>query len=512
MKYLSFLFIAALLGFSVPVHAQTVSYSDYENDDGRDINFEIIGKMKGNFLVYKNLRWKHKLSIFDKDMNTKEIIMLDFLPEKTLNVDFIAYPDFFYMIYQYQKRNIVHCMGIKMDGDGHKLSEPVELDTTQISLFAENKIYSTINSEDKQKIMVFKIQKKNEKIHLVTLLFDQQLQLIKKSRMNMEFNDRRENYGDFLLDNEGTLAVTLATQPVNRDYSNELTLITKSPLSDSLAFHTVDLQKNYVNEVKLKIDNLNKRYLINAFFFRKNRGTADGMLSWCWNAAHADQDFSSFLEFSDSLRAESRTDGHLRDAFNEFVIRQVVVKKDGGFLLLTEDFSSQTSSANNNLNTFSPYNRYNSFYNPYTIYPNSYYSYNPYYNNYYRPYNSFANQQSTRYFYANIVLMSLNKDGKPEWTRVLHKDQMDDNDDNFLSYSTMISGGEIHFLYNLDRKNQVIADESITPEGINKRNATLKSQEKGYQFMPRLSKQVGANQLLIPCLYRAYICFAKVDL
>ena len=512
MKCVSFYLCAVLFLASFSVSGQTVSYSDYENEDGRDINFEIIGKMKGNFLVYKNLRWKHKLSIFDKDMNTKAIIMLDFLPEKTLNVDFVTYPDFFYMIYQYQKRNIVHCMCVKMDGDGLKLSDPVELDTTQISLFAENKIYSTINSEDKQKLMVFKIQKKNEKVHLVTLLFDQQLQLIKKSRLTMEFNDRRENFGDFQLDNEGNLIVTLATQPVNRDYSNELTLITKSPLTDSLVFHAVDIQKNYVNEVKLKIDNLNKRFLVNAFFYKKNRGTADGMFSWCWNAALGAMDFSTFQDFSDSLRAESRTDGHLRDAFNEFGIRQVVVRKDGGFLLLTEDYSSQTSNANNNPYTYNPYNRYNSFYNPYTIYPNSYYSYNPYYNNYYRPYNSFANQQSTRYYYANIVIMSMNKDGKPEWTRVLHKDQMDDNDDNFLSYSTMISGGQIHFLYNLDRKNQVIADESVAPDGTNKRNATLKSQEKGYQFMPRLSKQVGANELLIPCLYRAYICFAKVDL
>ena len=506
MKYFLLFLLNGLIILPFSISAQQVAYSDYEKEDSRDINFEIIGKMNGNFLVYKNIRWKHKLAIFDNDMKTKEIVDLDFLPDKTLNVDFVTYPDFFYMIYQYQKKSIVHCMGVKMDGEGKKLAEPVELDTTQISIFSDNKIYSTINSEDKQKIMVFKIQKKNEKMHLVTLLFDNQLQLLRKSRMTMAYNDRRDNYGDILLDNEGNLVTTLATEPMNRDYSNVLTLITKAPLQDSLAFHNINLDKFYVDDVKLKIDNLNKRYLINSFFYKKNQGSVEGLFSYSWDKLKGQGYMSGLTGFSDSLRSEARTDGRLRFAFDEFLIRQVIVKKDGGFLLTAEDFSSQTSSNYNN-----GINRSNYFNSPYSMYPNSYYSYNPYYNGYYRPLSSFGNQ-STRFFYANIVVLSMNKNGTIDWTKVIHKDQVDDNDDNFLSYSTMNSGGEIHFLFSIDKRNQIISDESISPDGTEKRNPTLKSQEKGYQFMTKLGKQVGARQLLIPCNYRGYICFAKVDL
>lgn len=76
----------------------------------------------------------------------------------------------------------------------------------------------------------------------------------------------------------------------------------------------------------------------------------------------------------------------------------------------------------------------------------------------------------------------------------------------------MNKGGQIHFLFNNDKnRNQIIANHSITPAGQVTRNATLKSQERGYEFMTRLSKQVGASQLIIPCTYRGYICFAKVD-
>ena len=130
----------------------------------------------------------------------------------------------------------------------------------------------------------------------------------------------------------------------------------------------------------------------------------------------------------------------------------------------------------------------------------------------YRPLNSFGSQ-STRYYYANILILSLDKTGKIDWSQVIHKDQFDDDNDNFLSYSTINSGGEIHFLFNDDKnKNQIIANHSISPAGVLTRNPTLKSQERGYEFMPRLSKQVSATQLIIPCVYRGYICFAKVDL
>lgn len=44
-----------------------------------------------------------------------------------------------------------------------------------------------------------------------------------------------------------------------------------------------------------------------------------------------------------------------------------------------------------------------------------------------------------------------------------------------------------------------------------KRYATLKSYEAGYEFMPKLSKQVGVRQVIMPCIYRGSIAFAKID-
>ncbi len=502
-----FIFATGLIFFlPFSISAQQITYSEYNKEDRDDNNnnYEIIGKMNSNIIVYKNIKWKHKLVLFDNEMKIKETVNLDFVPEKTLNVDFIAYPDFFYMIYQYHKNSILYCMGIKMDGNGKKMTEPFQMDTTQLPLFSDNKIYSTICSEDKKKIMVFKIQKKYEQFNIVTLLFNDQLQLINKTRQTMPFDERRDNFGEFLLDNDGNFVFTLDKQSGLRENSNQLQVVIKKPLFENFIYHEINLDKKYIDEVKLKIDNLNNRYIINSFYNLKSRGSIEGLFSCSWDKITEKQNPSAFNGFDNTFRAEAHTDGLLRYTFDNFFIRQVIARKDGGFLLTAEDFTSQADGNNNT------WNRWDYFNNPSSFSSNSYYSYNPYYG-YYRPSNTFSNYKSTRYYYANILVLSVGENGQAEWGKVIHKDQNDDDNEDFLSFSTMNSGGEVHLLFNMDKKNQVMSDQSISADGTIKRNATLKSQEKGYEFKTRLGKQVGAKQLIVPCVFHGNICFAKID-
>ncbi|MDQ2751449.1 MAG: hypothetical protein M3R72_00320, partial [Bacteroidota bacterium] len=101
---------------------------------------------------------------------------------------------------------------------------------------------------------------------------------------------------------------------------------------------------------------------------------------------------------------------------------------------------------------------------------------------------------------------------KLSWSSVIHKSQYDDNTDDFIGYTTMNTSNEVHFLYNqTERKNVLLSDQTVTPDGKVEQQPTLKNLDRGYEFMPRLGKQVAAKQMVIPCTYRNYICFAKVD-
>jgi len=500
MKFRSLLFLALILPL-VSI-CQQISYSEPEREDGRTLDFDIIGKVGGNFLVYKNIRNHYAVSVYDNDMILKERVELDFMPDKTLNADFVAYPDFAYVIYQYQKRNILHCMAVKIDGNGKKMGEPVGLDTTQISIFADNKIYNMVNSEDKQKIMIFKIQKKYDKFYFKTVLLNSQLQQLHTSRMQLPYDDRSDVYSDFYLDNENNFIFAKSIKGGSRELISKLVLYTKAPLSDQLNENELPLNKRYLDEVSVKVDNINKRYILNSFFYNQKRGNIDGLYTAIWDKQANHLLAYNMVEFNDTMKREAKTEGSIKFAYNDFFIRNIVLKKDGGFILSAEDFTSQSR--------VNPWNRMDYLYNYPYISSYDYYLYSrSNYGYFFRPGN---NSSLNSYYYNNIAIMDIDKDGKLVWSNVIHKDQFDDGDDNFLSYQIINAGGELHFLFNeLERRNQLIADQSIDPNGKLTRNPTLKSLDKGYQFMPRFAKQVSSKQIIVPCMYRNYICFAKID-
>ena len=501
----SFIFFIFLL-FILPqkITAQEIMYADFNNEDNRDINFEILGKMNDSYIIYKNIRGKHILAVYDNDMHIKKSVFLRFIPDKTFNIDFISYPDHFYMIYQYQKNNVVYCKGVKLDAAGNKLTDPVALDTTRIGILADNKIYNTIYSQDKQRIMIYKIPRKNQQITIATKLFDSGLNMLDSTRFVAPYDERTDIYSDLQLDNEGNFIYTKETKGALRTNIASLDIICRRPgVKDSRTL-SIDLKNNHIDEAIIKIDNLNKHYIFNSFFYSQQPTNIKGLFTTVINAVSMDNLKSVFNVFPDSIRAKVNSDGQYKTAFDNFFIRQTIVKKDGGFILTTEDYSSQTRSNTNN-----SWNRSNYLYNsPYSS--SDYYLANPGYD-YYRPSSNFNNFQDVRYYYDNILILSLNSNLEMQWNTIIPKSQSDDENDNFLSFSIMNVGAEIHFLYNESGKRQIISNQSILPNGELKRYPTLKSREAGYEFMPRHAKQVGYREVIIPCIYRANIAFAKVN-
>lgn len=503
MKHIFLFLFSGLL--SLPAFAQQITYSQPESNDVRALNFEIIGKIDGNFLVYKNIRNNNAISVYDNSMKLKDRIDLRFMPDKTLNVDFVAYPNFAWLIYQYQKRNILHCMAVKINGDGKLLTDPVELDTTSLAFSADNKIYSTVYSEDKSKIMIYKIQKRNDRYNFTTLLFNvnESLDLLHQSRIETSYQDKKDIFSDFFIDNSGNFVFTRGNESSSRDYIQQLDLITKEPQSDSFNVHKLALNDKYLDEIKLKVDNVNNQYIINSLYYTKKRGNVEGLYTAVWNEGNKMIISENFAEINDSLKTMAKTDGVNRTALNDFFIRDIILKKDGSFILMAEDYYTQSRSM--------PWNRYDYLYG----YP----SFSPYYYNYYSPYSYggynnrfFNNNSQSRFYYNNVLVLNLDKTGRLEWGNVIQKSQFDDVNDNALSYAIMLTGSQIHFLFNeLERRNQLISDQSISGSGKITRNPPLRSLDKGYEFMPRYAKQVSATQIIVPCNYRNYICFAKIE-
>jgi hypothetical protein len=206
--------------------------------------------------------------------------------------------------------------------------------------------------------------------------------------------------------------------------------------------------------------------------------------------------------FPETLREQAKSSqDNLKSAFNNYHMGKVIVKRDGGYLTISE--IAYTSSRGNT------FNRWDYMGNPYGPGFYSPYYYSPYYN----PWNrNYGGGLANRYYSENIMVLSFDKDGNMQWSQVIPKSQFDDESDLLISHGMMNTGGELHFLFNLyERRTMMLNDQSISPEGKVTRYPTLRNLDKGYDFMARHARQVAGDEIIIPCMYRNNsLAFAKV--
>lgn len=503
IRYSFFAVLFAIL--SLPAMAQKIVYSEVDEDDSRRMRFEVIGKVSGNFLVYKNTRSKNYISVFNNEMEQTAKEEQDYIPDdRLINIDFFPYPDHIYLVYQFQKKNVVYCEAVKVDGNGKRVSDIMHLDTAHIGFGSNNKVFTAISSEDKSKLMIFKINTKNkERFMVTTLLYDNSLNLLKRTPFVIEMEESKDFLSEFNIDNDGDLVFAKATRNNNETIINSR-LLYKEAISDSILSVSTQPEKLFLDELHIKVDNVNKRYFLTSFYYPKKRGDIEGLYFYVFDKNSKQPILQNSVMLKEDLRQEAKgNNSNAKTAFNDYFIRNIIIKRDGGFVINTESY--YTTSRGNQ------WNRFNYLYGmPLSSY--DYYTLNsPYYNSWYWR-DRFNNRYNVRYNADNITILSFTKDGSLEWSNVIHKEQFDDDSEDRISYQTVNTGGQIHYVFNMDEKRALLLNDfTLSPEGQVVRNPTLKNLDKGYEFMPKYGKQVSSYQLIVPCFYRNNICFAKVE-
>jgi hypothetical protein len=253
---------------------------------------------------------------------------------------------------------------------------------------------------------------------------------------------------------------------------------------------------------------VNNHYLLTSFYSKVKRGNIDGLYCVLWDKAQAKAVYTSSTTFSEEMRNDAKSEGSPKTAFNDFYVQNILIKKNGGFAIAAESVYSSTRGSYNNRWDYYNY----PYLSPYGYY--NYYAYTSPIYSYYYPWYRYGGMpmQINRFYADNIAIMSFDSTANLQWSNVIHKSQYDDYTDNFIGYGTLNTGQRFHFLYNeSEKRTLLLTDQSITPDGQVSHAPTLHELSKDYQFMPRFSKQVSSHELIIPCQYRNFICFAKVE-
>ncbi len=503
------LVLVFLLAGIYGIQAQTITYAEPSRSENRQINFDIIGKYEDHYLIYKNYRNVNYISRYDQGMKLEENVALPFLPERLTEVNFLAYPDFAYLFYQFNRRGIVYMNVVKIGPSGTPLTEPIELDTTHIGFGGDSKVYQVLASEDKSKIALLKVNTRNERNYYVTtLLYDNALNLNHRSDLVLAMRQRNDFLTDFSLDNKGNVVFGKGTRIGNSDNISKFMMIVKPAAADSFLTDELSFENITLDGVKLKIDNYNNRYLFSSFFYGSRRTIIEGILNAIYDADANSWVVNNAIPFTEEMRQDARGKNNTRNAFNDYFIQDIAIRSDGAFMVNAES-QYQTSRGG-----YNPYNRWN-LYNPFMTgsyyYPWGVGGYGNPWNSWYSPYGGMNNM--TRFNADDIMVMAFSNEGRMILSNFVHKSQFDDYADNAISFKTFNTGNGLHFLYNeFDRREFLLNYQTLTPDGKIVRNPSMKNLRPEFTLMNRYAKQVSINEMIIPALYRNYMTFALLKM
>lgn len=475
------LLVVALL-FSEPVQAQEILYSSYEKFDFRSGDFSVIGKIGDRVYTYRGSSEGFYLDAFDDNMEKKATIVLDFFPKKVYKTRFVASGNQIVTIYQGLEENRVVQYVALLDDKGRLVKGPLVINEAKAGLLGINRDYFQVaHSEDKKYLLVYEADVRGDGVEFNGTLLDDQLNKISKISTSYTADNTLAS-GDVHLGNDGTLYLPVYTPIGSKGYADRVWLLTMQVGEQKFAPYEMPLNDLYAANTYMKLDNMNRRIYVGGFYSDKKNGHYEGVLYTYFDMVTKTYENRKSLAFDDRLRTATG-ERNKKKAFNNFMVRNLIVKNDGGFVMISEDFYVSTRN-----NYAGPGFGYYSWY-----------------------YGPMMASSVREYHYDDILAISYDAAGNRQWHTFIRKDQYSQEDGGlFSSYALVNTGGAIGFLFNDFNANRSrIQLASMDGAG----QLVMKSLSTGASdpdWLPRSGKQISAREIVVPCLSKRQICFAKV--
>ncbi|WP_276134769.1 hypothetical protein [Polluticoccus soli] len=474
--------LVVICGMIGRARSQEVFYSPSEKFDFRTGDFSVVGKSGNRLYTYRGSAEGFYLDAFNEKMERQATVILDFFPKKIYETRFVSYPDKLIVLYQSIERNMVVQYAALLDQAGMLKVGPLALDSVKTGFFGPNREYfSSSVSEDKQHIIVYSSVIKGSTLTFNGRWLTSGLDVEKTVSTSFHADNEIAN-GEGIAANDGSFHLPVYTPVGSRNFADQLWLLSV-PVENTNEFQVNELPLNgkFAAGTYMKMDNSKSRIYVGGFYSEKRNGNYEGVLYTYYDLASRTFQNRKDIVFDERLR-NATGERNTKKAFNDFFVKNIIVKNDGGFVFIAEDYFVTTRNGGG------PGYGYYSWY-----YPS-------------------LSASIREYHYQDILVTSYNSEGVREWHTFIRKDQYSQEDGGiFSSFNLVNSGGMLGFLFNdFNSSRSRIQLATIDPTG----KATMRSLAAGKSddpdWLPRSGKQIAARETVVPCLRRKQICFAKV--
>lgn len=470
----TFIFIASMLFLF-----ENISYCQKVTISGpvisrNDISMEMINIKEKPFL----LRMRNEsmiLNIFDEDLSNiteKEI----FFEKKNFETISTSFNDKNLLVfYKYGQKNEQIIRSALFDKNGNKI------DSTELyrfSSFSDHNEFKSVQSEDKSKIVLFRTLNNNE---VDFLLFDNfKFKILFRKRSQFKDLNFDNDFKKIAVSNDGQVFVLFQKLPslFNKN-QNKLVLHKIAPDQETTLAKDL-LVDFYFDSFKFVYDNINENLIVSGvrskIFQNKCEGTFILKLDNKLNIK-----LLKNSNFSQDLLQDyySKKNSKTKKFINSIKVKDLILRNDGGFVLLLESVEIITRQSNPEARMLSA---------------------------------SYVG--STDNIYSEVIAISFHDDGTEFWNQVISKEQVSTNDRGiYSSVGLMKNPGDLRIIYNDEIKNETqVVMYSLNPLGSIERLSLFNTEMYDLNLMLRESIQISADKMLIPSLFNDKIKIVLLDL
>lgn len=475
--------IAVLLSITMGA-AQTIHYSNDIKFGFRKNEFAIVGRTDHKNITYRTEAEVHYLDLFSDSMTPVAVVEMDFIPKNAQALKFFTTPQQIVVLYQYARSGVQYAMMARMDTDGRLQQQPLKLDSLKSNsrLFSKNDApfdYTIADNKNYFSLSGRFLEGKQE--YLNVKLFQADGKFL--GSKDIVLSAAKPVYPQqFLLSNKGTLFFTShlpAQKDVRSDFADIYIVDFKE---DKFTRHPVPLNGTWIEQLYVQADQETDAVDYTAFYAAGKKNNTEGVI---YGKVFMEEDKAPTFKqnkFSAAFLARVSTRSK-KKIFENFDIRNVIVKRDGGILVVAENYYITTRTSV-----------------PAAGFYSSYYGMSP-------------SRVITEYNYGDILMINFDAGGNMLWDNIIRKSQYSQEDQGlFSSYAFMNTGKYLVFVYNDYTYNK----NSLTVAAVDNQGQTnykhVKISDKPYDWVPKYALQTSSLSLLIPCFRSNTITFAAMYL
>jgi len=481
-----FLFLILNFNFiSCITYAQDVTMSPPVKVNTGESRVEIIGRTDQGILVrhtqrsddelvtfYDNMQqhWRKKIPVHDKDAVVQQIV---------------AYPDSMTFLYTVSNKGETTLNAMKTDSRIDPQSRTIILDTLSRNFLAPASQPAFAFTPDKELVLYWFNDPNFESSHVLhTTCMSGKLKVEWRCPVKISGFDHPDVITG-VVDTSGD-AVIICGNYKERSFSNDFPYTEMMVIS--IRDHGKEVHSQIIRDGDVlfsdclaKPDAFTGNVVIGGLYSHAAGNESSGFYLLKYSAA--DDSVTSTVYQAHTTDFLSQLTGSVtpkrNDGFFDFHPVELIVKRDGGAVLLAEAQSvSSESFTSPGLGTFG-------LSSGFTV---------------------------NSYHYDDIAVSSFKPNGDADWKLILHKKQATEGDGGFYSsFAMVIAKQKAYIMYNDETNGQTSVECYVVDAAGNQtRTELFNADRKGVMPTMKLAKQISANEILIPSFKRSFLQFIKI--